>query len=236
MSEGIPRRNRTDRQTHAEAMIRLAVEAVEHAGADVRLTDAVVLLQEARESVADFVDGADPIVRRRAVAGEQADVLRLENTVNEYADAIMEAHALLDEAGIPQADRARCDFGRECKTKLGHRVRELVRERDTLRAAVQALTEGDEASLRAILAMTVHVLDESYPFREEAMILLRHVGEQGNRMARLRATGSVDAQDVAVALPKVALAEFVKEFGTQWLAKDGTKAVFALLQQAVQRG
>ena len=40
----------------AELAIRAAVEAVEQMGADVRLTDAVQLLQAARESVADHVD------------------------------------------------------------------------------------------------------------------------------------------------------------------------------------
>jgi hypothetical protein len=53
----IPRRIRIDQQTPAEAAIRAAVEAVEALPADVRLTDAVVLLQAARENVADYVDG-----------------------------------------------------------------------------------------------------------------------------------------------------------------------------------
>jgi hypothetical protein len=48
--------------TDAERAIVNAVQAVEALGADVRLTDAVVLLQAARDSVADFVDGVD--VRR----------------------------------------------------------------------------------------------------------------------------------------------------------------------------
>lgn len=52
-----PRRNRIDRMTEAELAIRNAVDAVERAGADPRLTKAVTLLYEAREMVADFVDG-----------------------------------------------------------------------------------------------------------------------------------------------------------------------------------
>jgi len=52
-----PRRIRLDRLTPAEMAIHDAVQAVEHAGCDVRLTNAVVLLQQAREEVADFVDG-----------------------------------------------------------------------------------------------------------------------------------------------------------------------------------
>ena len=60
----ISRRNRIDLNTPAELAIRAAVDEVERAGADLRLTDAVVLLGEAREAVADFVDG---IERRRLV-------------------------------------------------------------------------------------------------------------------------------------------------------------------------
>ena len=51
-----PRRARITEMTPAELAIREAIRVVEAAGADVRLTDAVVLLGAARESVADFVD------------------------------------------------------------------------------------------------------------------------------------------------------------------------------------
>lgn len=64
----VPRRARIDQMTRAEAAIREAVGEVEKMAADVRLTDAVCLLQAARESVADFVDGVH--VRRRVVVGE----------------------------------------------------------------------------------------------------------------------------------------------------------------------
>ncbi len=53
----IPRRARIDQMTDAERAIREAIGAVELLPADVRLTDAVVLLGAAKESVADFVDG-----------------------------------------------------------------------------------------------------------------------------------------------------------------------------------
>lgn len=56
MSE-IPRRNRVDQWTPAEHAIDAAVQVVEALPADVRLTDAVVRLGEARNSVADYVDG-----------------------------------------------------------------------------------------------------------------------------------------------------------------------------------
>jgi hypothetical protein len=57
MSENFPRRNRLDLLTPAEKAIWDAMQAVEAGAADMRLTRAVVLLGEAREWVADFVDG-----------------------------------------------------------------------------------------------------------------------------------------------------------------------------------
>lgn len=57
--DDIPRRARLDQWTPAELAIQEAVDAVEAMGADVRLTDAVVLLAAARDSVADYVDGIE---------------------------------------------------------------------------------------------------------------------------------------------------------------------------------
>ncbi len=62
----IPRRARLDRMTPAERAIYDAMEAVEKVGADVRLTDAVNLLCEAREAVADYVDGVKYVRRTGA--------------------------------------------------------------------------------------------------------------------------------------------------------------------------
>lgn len=53
----IPRRIRLDKLTPAETAIVKAVEAVEEMPADTRLTEAVILLDRARDKVADFVDG-----------------------------------------------------------------------------------------------------------------------------------------------------------------------------------
>lgn len=55
-SGGIPRRARTDLYVPAETAIHEAMRAVEAIGADVRLTDAVVLLGKAKDAVADYVD------------------------------------------------------------------------------------------------------------------------------------------------------------------------------------
>lgn len=57
-TDDIPRRARLDLNTPAELAIRSAMAAVEEAGADPRLTDAVVLLDRARNIVADYVDAA----------------------------------------------------------------------------------------------------------------------------------------------------------------------------------
>lgn len=54
-----PRRVCIDQLTPAEFAIWAATQQVEAAGAHPLLTDAVVLLQQAREKVADWVDGAE---------------------------------------------------------------------------------------------------------------------------------------------------------------------------------
>lgn len=54
-----PRRNQINKMSPTEVAILSTIRVVENLGADVRLTDAVVLLQAARESVADFLDGVD---------------------------------------------------------------------------------------------------------------------------------------------------------------------------------
>jgi hypothetical protein len=60
----IPRRNRVDLASPAESAIRNAVAQVEAMSADERLTNAVTLLGEAGERVADFIDGVNaPSVR-----------------------------------------------------------------------------------------------------------------------------------------------------------------------------
>lgn len=52
----IPRRARLELQRPAERAIRGAIHAVEALPADIRLTDAVILLGQAFDKVADFID------------------------------------------------------------------------------------------------------------------------------------------------------------------------------------
>lgn len=52
----LPRRIRIDKMTVAEVAIHVAKGEVEEAGADVLLTEAIMLLSQAQKKVADFVD------------------------------------------------------------------------------------------------------------------------------------------------------------------------------------
>jgi hypothetical protein len=54
--DGFPRRNRLDLCLPPEISIYKAMEEVEKAGSDVRLTQAIILLQQAKDLVSDFVD------------------------------------------------------------------------------------------------------------------------------------------------------------------------------------
>lgn len=72
MGDEIPRRARVDRWCDAEKAIQAAVDAVEAMPADVRLTDAVNHLWEARQSVADYVDG---VPRRVPAVVQERDTL-----------------------------------------------------------------------------------------------------------------------------------------------------------------
>lgn len=62
-TEEIPRRCCLNKLSQAERAIHDAMAAVEAVGADVRLTDAVILLSAAKDSVADYVDNS-PEIRR----------------------------------------------------------------------------------------------------------------------------------------------------------------------------
>ncbi len=60
MENEIPRRIRLDLNTPAELAIYNAMQEVENVGADVKLTEAVILLSKARDLVADYVDSKIP--------------------------------------------------------------------------------------------------------------------------------------------------------------------------------
>lgn len=56
MTDKIPRRACLYLHVPAETAITAAIDAVENLGADVRLTEAVNLLSEARDKVSDYID------------------------------------------------------------------------------------------------------------------------------------------------------------------------------------
>lgn len=55
-TNGFPRRAKMDEWTPAERAIYDAMQAVEKVGAHPLLTDAVILLSQARDKVADYVE------------------------------------------------------------------------------------------------------------------------------------------------------------------------------------
>lgn len=64
-----PRRSNLQTMTPAELAIREAMLAVEKAGAHPLLTEAVTLLGQAKDKVADYVDRTDPDDRKEAGGG-----------------------------------------------------------------------------------------------------------------------------------------------------------------------
>ena len=55
---GFPRRNIMEELTEEEKMLLGSIEHIENLGADERLTNAVVLIGEALNELADFLEGA----------------------------------------------------------------------------------------------------------------------------------------------------------------------------------
>lgn len=96
------RRNRIDLFTPAEKAIFDAVGVVEAAGADVRLTKAVCLLQEARAAVADFVDGVEP---KPEPVLEKRPVHDFESSFQELCE-----HCARKGYGAPQRNELRGGF------------------------------------------------------------------------------------------------------------------------------
>lgn len=82
MNNQIPRRNQVDKMTPAELAIREAMLEVEKAGANPKLTEAIVLLSKAQNSVADFVD--EPLkITARVQTYEDACAVLEEQPINE---------------------------------------------------------------------------------------------------------------------------------------------------------
>lgn len=123
----IPRRIQLEHMTHAERAIYDAVQVVEAAGCDVRLTEAVILLQQARDKVADFVDGVHrspkPDVLQQVVA-EREDY-RMKWTQAQHETALAEKRIKSLEDGIVAENRRTSAIEAELRT-----VKDLFIARD----------------------------------------------------------------------------------------------------------
>ena len=84
------RRVRLDLNTPAEMAIFKAMQEVEKAGADVRLTEATMLLAKAKDCVADFIDG----VEQSIPPAEGAEEITAEEFIREK---IKQKYGLSDE-------------------------------------------------------------------------------------------------------------------------------------------
>jgi hypothetical protein len=101
---GIPRRNRMDFWSPGECAIQGAVNVVEGMGADVRLTDAVILLGKAREAVADFVDALGTDAKGLCVAcGRQPSSHRFD-CPNHPIDRLSASAPLITESAAGGTD------------------------------------------------------------------------------------------------------------------------------------
>jgi hypothetical protein len=93
MKNEIPRRNRLDLSTPAELAIYNAMEEVEKAGADKRLTDALNLLAQAKNLIADYIEGIE--VSQSTPMGNEVSEERILDLLNKFTTTDIEwiAHA-----------------------------------------------------------------------------------------------------------------------------------------------
>ncbi len=89
--DGIPRRIDLNLQTPAERAIGDAVRAVEGAGAHPLLTEASMLLQAAKDKVADFVELDDPDGRSPELGEYQTLLAAAKRVVNGWEESKGEA-------------------------------------------------------------------------------------------------------------------------------------------------
>lgn len=161
--DGFPRRNRVDHWTPAERAIAAAVDVVERAGCEVRLTDAVTLLGQARELVADVHEGVPLSPTRRGVGDDTmwdgtdfAHPAWWRGHDDGAAGVIREVEKILDEdpraAGVYGSERLQ-------------RIRERIH---ALRAAAGRAPSGDSASAQIEALVTAELECREIVGRAEA--------------------------------------------------------------------
>lgn len=142
----------------AEAAIAAAVDEVEAMAADVRLTEAVVLLGRAKDRVADFVDGVRESPHLREHASHVPDVERIRDAHSRMTKASCAAWDLSSEGHRPytQSEEEACYI---CAL-LAH-VAAARQERDHLLVKAEAMhlviaalsTKMDIADERLVAAL-----------------------------------------------------------------------------------
>ena len=154
--EQIPRRIRVDLMTPAELAIRQAVLVVEEAGCDSRLTDAVVLLGQAKECVADYVDNMPRLVKvcpscasfeeERDMAHEAAN-----DALDKYKLAVNDAGAALMTLSVTEIELTRItkerDEARQLAAELALRLLHLRRDWAGGQAVDELLARSDVQAL-----------------------------------------------------------------------------------------
>jgi hypothetical protein len=108
MVDGFPRRARIDMLTPAEAAIRAAVDAVERAGAHPLLTEAVILLSEAQERVADYVELERQSPQEEEMRVRAKMVLRSITDYGEHCSKTLRFETSYDEAIPEDRSFSRC--------------------------------------------------------------------------------------------------------------------------------
>lgn len=86
------RRNRLDLCTPAELAIYNAMQEVEKAGADVRLTEAIILLDKARNLIADFIECIPPMEKEETIVTVE------QRTIDILLDDTFSGHPSREEA------------------------------------------------------------------------------------------------------------------------------------------
>jgi hypothetical protein len=143
----ISRRNRVDLFTPAESAIYQAQQAVEMAGASLKLTEATILLSKARNAVADHVDGIEGETYPREVKREDSILDRLKNAPFGYNLTEEERKILIKET----------EKDRQSLTWQAGQIQGLIKENDNLIIEKKILFEKLEEKNRTITGLDTNI-------------------------------------------------------------------------------
>jgi len=156
----IYRRNRVDLFTPAELAIYNAQQAVEMAGASLKLTEATILLSKARNAVADHVDGIEGETYPREVKKEDSILDRLKNAPFGYNLTEEERKILIKET----------EKDRQSLTWQAGQIQGLIKENDNLiiekQSLFKKLDECNKANVSEVNAKNSHLLTKIERIKE----------------------------------------------------------------------